>query len=128
MGNIDNGYSVEILVLGDFDDDDQILLAQGGFDPTSVGYEAPVGSMFYRRDVATVYQKTGVADTEWTSLSAGGSDELVKVSNADPTAGYLADKILSGSGVTVNQNGSDLTLDFTGINRSQTVYVGKQRF
>lgn len=127
MANIDDGFSVDLLVLGDIDAD-QVLIAQGGFDPSSVGYEAPEGSLFLRRDVVSLYLKTGAPDTGWSTVTAGGTDELVKTSGSDGVAGYLADKITSGGGLTVTETtGANRTLvvTLTGVTRVQTIYVGK---
>jgi hypothetical protein len=68
MANIDNAYTVSRLSLND-----NALIVDGNFDPsTGAGYEAPVGSLFIRTDNASVYQKTGATDTDWT-LSSNSS-------------------------------------------------------
>ena len=42
-------------------------------------------------------------DTEWDDESGGGADEKVKYDAGDPTAGYLADKIIAGTGITLEE-------------------------
>jgi len=54
------------------------------------------------------------ANPSWVA-NPGGTDELVKVTSADTTAGYLNDKLTSGVGAltftVVNPGGEDLRLD-----------------
>lgn len=61
MANIDSKYTVSGISLND-----NALITDGNFDPSGVGYEAPVGSLFVRTDTGALYQKTGVADVDWT--------------------------------------------------------------
>ena len=128
MANIDDGFSVNILVLGN-DDGDQVLIAEGGFDPSAgLGYDAPIGSLFLRYDIPTLYLKTGVADTGWSTVTAGATDELVKTSSGDGTAGFLVDKLVGGAGLTLTESSGGnrtITLDYSDFTRVQTVYVGK---
>ena len=35
-------------------------------DPTTIGFDAPIGSLYLRTGVGTLYVKTGVAFTNWT--------------------------------------------------------------
>ncbi len=123
MANIDRAYSVDILALGDFDDD-QTLITQGAIDPSSAGYEAPVGSLFMRRDVPGTYLKTGVLDTDWELLASD-----TKVSNLTNSLGSAinADGTWNGFSGTSNLDGAtDLTdaltiLDSTGGGGSLTI-------
>lgn len=128
MSNIEDGFSVNVLVLGDVDTD-RVLVAQGDFDPSSgSGYEAPIGSLFLRRDSAILYLKTGAPDTGWSTVTAGATDELVKTSSGDGTAGFLSDKIIAGTGLDITEStggNRTLTLDYTDVDRVQTIYVGK---
>ena len=74
MANIDDGFEVEILSLND-----NTLITSGNIDPSSVGYEAPIGSL-YITDAAVTYHKTGAGDTDWTisisDVQVGGTATL----------------------------------------------------
>ena len=56
---------------------------------------------------------------------AGDTDEKVKYDSADPTAGYLADKIIAGTGITIAEgtgaNENKLQISFSG---SAMIYPG----
>jgi len=110
MANIDDGLSVDLLVLGDVDAD-RVLITEGGFDPSSIGYEAPVGSLFLRHDSPELYLKTGAPDTGWSTITSGATDELVKTSSGDGTPGFLDTKLTAGSSITlVESGGADRTI------------------
>ena len=110
MANIDKAFDVELISLND-----TVLIVQGSFDPSTIGYEAERGSLFLQTTPATgkLFLKTGNLDTDWTEVR----DVLSKVSSNDTTAGYLANKIVAGSGITVvetNDGGNEtLTINST---------------
>lgn len=65
MANLDTAFDVEKLALND-----AVLVVTGTTDPT-LGYEAPVGSVYLYQngDVSALYEKVGVADTDWRGLT-----------------------------------------------------------
>lgn len=69
MANIDKGFNVEIISLGD-----RTLITSGELDPRVSGYEAPDGSLFAYKNGAgsTLLIKTGVLDTGWITTSGSG--------------------------------------------------------
>ena len=65
MANIDNAFAAEKISLND-----DILVATGTNNPTSTGYEAPIGSIFLRSGAQPgIYIKTGANDTDWQTAS-----------------------------------------------------------
>lgn len=68
--NIKNG--IEILHTSGLT---QILA--GDFDPSVIGLEASIGSLYLcDSDVSTLYTKTGLAATDWTSIEPTASEAL----------------------------------------------------
>lgn len=65
MANIDKGFNVELISLGD-----RTLITSGELDPRVGGYEAPEGSLFaYKNGIdSTLLIKTGVLDTDWLTV------------------------------------------------------------
>lgn len=86
MANIDKGFNVEIISLGD-----KTLITSGELDPRVSGYEAPTGSLFaYKNGTSSALLiKNGPLDTNWVgifnALPAGGmpGEYLVKNTAAD---------------------------------------------
>ena len=67
MANITDAFTVDVLSL-----DDITLLASGSADPSiTVGYDAPMGSLFLRTN-GSLYRKTGLALVDWTEVVSGG--------------------------------------------------------
>lgn len=85
MANIDKGFNVEIISLGD-----RTLITSGEIDPRISGYEAPEGSLFvYKNGInSAVLVKKGPLHTDWKNdnpVPLGGSpgEYLVKNTSAD---------------------------------------------
>lgn len=75
------------------------------------------GSMYYD---SVLKQIRCYIDGSWTNCSGGGSatDEKVKISSNDTTAGYLNGKLVAGNNVTLTENndGGDETLSIAAEN------------
>ena len=83
MANIDKAFDVELISLND-----TVLIVQGSFDPSTIGYEAERGSLFLQTTptIGKLFLKTGNQDTDWTEVR----DVLSKVSSNDTTAGTIS--------------------------------------
>ena len=81
MGNIDNGFDVDLLSIGD-----NILITSGNVDPTSsTGYEAPLGSLYVLSvtgQPGKLFIKTGNNDTDWSRFITNGDISLKLYSEA----------------------------------------------
>lgn len=102
MANIDKGFNVELISLGD-----RTLIASGELDPRVSGYEAPEGSLFAYKNGSgsTLLIKTGVLDTDWLTVQGTGrattlagygildaqplDADLTAIAALSPTSGYL---------------------------------------
>ena len=91
MANIDKAFAVDVLSIND-----TTLITTGTTDPTiNTGYEAPLGSLYLRADVGTVYVKSGVANIDWAML--GSTPYPVSlIGNA------LSTGILDGGAISIN--------------------------
>lgn len=100
MANIDDAYTIDKLSF-----DDNLLVTSGANDPSiGIGYEAPVGSLYIRTN-GSLYQKNNSADVDWILIGSGNStDELVKISSNDTTAGFLNGKLLTGTSLSIVEN------------------------
>lgn len=76
MANIDRAFSIDNwIALQDITglQADAILIVQGSADPsTGGGFEAPIGSLYLRRD-GSIYSKNSAPDTGWTLNGSVGS-------------------------------------------------------
>jgi len=99
--------------------------------PSTVDDGAVHQGSLYVRTNGELYQKTGTANTTWVlkSSSAGSVDEQVRTSVTDTTTGYLSDKIVSGTNVTLttlNPGGNEqIQISSTGGSGGDTTIDGK---
>jgi hypothetical protein len=72
-------------------------------------------------DEKTYQLKGGILNTDWVEFGAGSAtDEKVKYDASDPTAGYLADKIIAGTGISVAEG--------TGVDENKLVITNDDPF
>lgn len=109
--NIDESSDKTLTGLQDWDRD------QGGILKIPRGTSFPVSpslnELFLRTDTDSLHRWDGSA---WQNLSTGGgggTDELVKISANDTTAGYLFAKLVAGAGITLTEqnDGGNETLE-----------------
>jgi hypothetical protein len=62
MSNIDRGFQIDVLSVGE-----TTLVTSGNDNPSSVGYEAPIGSLYLSTNGSTYLKNTGV-DTGWKPI------------------------------------------------------------
>ena len=68
MANIDDAFRVESLSLGD-----NILITEGTINPSVVGYEANIGSLYFDSADNLLFRKVGNNDTDWKDLTNHGN-------------------------------------------------------
>jgi hypothetical protein len=73
MTNIADAFRVDKLSLGD-----NVLMVSGSIDPSSIGYEAPIGSIYINSITGDVYHKFGSIDANWGLLSASTSSAITR--------------------------------------------------
>lgn len=103
MANIDQGFSVDVLSLGD-----NALITSGAFDPSVTGYEAPLGSLFLYNNgsTGTVLMKSGPANTDWTTVSSGGPSALNDLTDVTITTPSTKQVLLFDGTQWVNSSAS----------------------
>lgn len=65
MANIDDAFRIEKLSLND-----NIIIVEGIINPSTIGYEAPIGSLYFvsNSSEGDIFHKIGVLDTNWTKF------------------------------------------------------------
>lgn len=64
MANIDSAFRIDSLSLND-----NILVTEGTLDPsTGLGYEAPIGSLYFDSINGSIFHKFGTNDTDWNKF------------------------------------------------------------
>lgn len=92
MANIDDAFRIDKLSLND-----NILITEGSIDPSSDGYEAHIGSLYFNSVTGAIFHKYGPADTDWN-----------KFGEVDAAAIFAALKAPTGF---VSRDTSTLTFD-----------------
>lgn len=84
MANIDNLFRVD----NGISLNDDVGIFQGSLDPTIMGYEAPIGSI-YLRNTGKVYSKVSASDTGWLILATAPLylDDLSDVTSVGAVSG-----------------------------------------
>lgn len=78
MFDFGKAFDVDVLSLGE-----SVGIFPGSFDPsTGLGQAAPIGSLFIRTGTTEVYQKNGVADTDWIIFDPSLSSNNEKILQA----------------------------------------------
>jgi len=111
VANIDNAFEIDNwIALQDPSglQVDAVLIVQGSIDPTIGGFEAPIGSLYLRRD-GSIYSKNSAPDTGWTLNGVTGSvawgDITGIVSNQTDLQAELDAKVnVAGDTMTGNLN------------------------
>jgi hypothetical protein len=60
VANIDDAFRIDKLSLND-----NILITEGSIDPSTTGYEAGIGSLFFNSSTGAIFHKFGPGDTDW---------------------------------------------------------------
>lgn len=83
MSNIDNGFSIEVISLGD-----KVLVTAGETDPRVSGYEAPDGSLYILKNgtSSVLLIKRGPLDTNWLQTDYQNGVWAYAGANADITS------------------------------------------
>lgn len=102
MANIDNAFRIDKVSLSD-----KALIVEGSIDPSDVGYEAPIGSLYLNDITGETYHKIDTADTDW--ISSG---------NIDPNDAFNVFKTPIGF-----VNRTDSHMSFDDISRTLTISV-----
>ncbi len=103
MANIDDAFRIEKLSLND-----NIIIVEGAIDPSTVGYEAPIGSLYFvsSSSEGDVFHKIGVLDTNWTKFQ--NNLELYTENFSTPTPPFASgvNSVAIGSGAQTLANNS----------------------
>ncbi|MEM2159603.1 MAG: hypothetical protein QXN55_01460 [Candidatus Nitrosotenuis sp.] len=122
-GRLDRAFNSDALSIND-----ELLIFGGSTSPVTTAEVAPIGSLYLQTN-GNIWFKTGVNDTDWTSIPI--SDSKVTVSNADSVPGTLSAKLSPSSNFSygIINNGANeqytLNLSTTGISAGtyKSVYV-----
>lgn len=83
--------------------------------PTSAGAltSDDLGKFAWDLDSDQIYMLNGIGPPTWVPIGGTPTDEFVKVSGNDTTTGYLSDKIVAGTGITLTElnDGADEDLE-----------------
>ena len=90
MANIDDGFTVPSISF-----DDEVGIFYGDDNPAIVGFEAPLGSLYIRKSVGTLFQKTGVDNNAWIENNPGGNSGG-NVDGGNALSIYLPSQIIDG--------------------------------
>ena len=82
MANIDTAFTLRNGVSLD----DDVGIFHGSVDPSSSGYEAPIGSL-YLRESGELYIKTDSGDTAWELVQVGSGGGVTKYKCSIKTSG-----------------------------------------
>lgn len=95
MANIDDAFRIEKLSLND-----NIIIVEGTIDPSTVGYEAPIGSLYFvsNSSEGDLFHKKDVLDTDWFKF--GDNLHLYKENflNETPPSATGINSVTIGSG------------------------------
>lgn len=108
-------YAIELI---DEMQNDDIIAGGGGSSTDS--YVTGVSFDSGTRNI-TLVRNNGLADLT-ANIPTGNTDEKVKYDSADPTAGYLSDKIVAGTGISIEE-GTGANENKLKITNSATQYT-----